>query len=47
MNYAIYFGLSFAVCFMAIILCAIILCWVGDIILEDEEDDTVYKEPMD
>lgn len=46
MNYAIYFGLSFLGCFMALIICAVILSWMGDTIM-GEEDDTVYKEPMD
>jgi len=47
MNYAIYFGLAFAGAFMALMLCALVLFWVGDAIVEGEENDTVYEKPMD
>lgn len=40
MNYAIYFGLAFVGCFMALMLFVIIMSWLSDILLsEDEYED--------
>lgn len=38
MNYAIYFGLAFAGCFMAMILFVIILSWLSDVLLSEVEE---------
>ena len=38
MNYAIYFGLTFAGCFMSFMLFVILLTWLGDMILESEDE---------
>lgn len=40
MNYAVYFGLAFAGCFMSLMLFAVLLSWLSDILLsEDEYED--------
>lgn len=38
MNYAIYFGLAFAGCFLALMLFVIILSWLSDVLLSEVEE---------
>jgi len=39
MNYAIYFGLAFAGCFMAVMLVVILLGWFSDMVLFEGDDE--------
>jgi hypothetical protein len=39
MNYAIYFGLAFAGCFLALIMLVLFLSFFADWLLEDKENE--------
>lgn len=42
MNYAVYFGLTFAGCFMSMMISVLIICWLVDLFFF-EGDESEWK----